>query len=372
MNNKSKIRNYVKIIGARKLMKTKDKPIIYIIGPSFKTQGGISSVLSIYNINFKDSLNMRFISSYSGDLRIKDLLFFSLALIQVFFICIFKKQVIFHIHSSTYGSYLRKSIIAWICLKFGKKVIFHIHGADFDSFLEDARVSLRKKIIKLLNAVDELVVLSDSWYRFFSAYVSSEKVRVIFNPSATYSNTYIKRANKKVKVLFMGRIGQRKGAYDLINAVTKIRFLNFTLDLVGDGEGNKLRNIVNNENLNNLVNIHDWVPHDKVGKLYDEADILVLPSYAEGMPMSILEAVGKGLPVIATNVGGIPEVVIDGRNGFVISPGDIEALAGKLEILIRDAILREEMGRNGLRLAGEKFSIDKIYSQLKELYNTLY
>lgn len=349
-------------------MKAKDKPIIYQIGPSFMTQGGISSVLSIYNKNFKACLNMRFISSYSGNLRIKDLLFFSLAVLKVLFICIFKKQVIFHIHCSTYGSYLRKSILARICLKFGKKVVFHIHGADFDSFLEDVSVSSRKRIIRLLNDVDKLVVLSDSWHKFFSAFVSSEKIRVLFNPSATYSATYKKRANPKVKVLFMGRIGQRKGAFDLINAVKKIRFLCFTLDLVGDGEGDKIRNIVNKENLNNLVNIYDWVPHDKVGSLYDEADILVLPSYAEGMPMSILEAIGKGLPIISTNVGGIPEVVIDGSNGFIINPGDIEALSEKLEMLISDASLREEMGRNGLLLAGEKFSIDKIFSQLKELY----
>lgn len=356
------------MIGERKLMKAKDKPIIYQIGPSFKTQGGISSVLSIYNKNFKDALNMRFISSYSGKLRIKDLLFFSLAVLRVFFICIFKKQVVFHIHCSTYGSYIRKSIIARICLRFGKRVIFHIHGADFDSFLEDVSSRWKKRITKLLNDIDELIVLSNSWQKFFSAYVSPEKIRVIFNPSETYSATYLQRSNPKVKVLFMGRIGQRKGAFDLINAVKKIRVLNFTLDLVGDGEGDKIRDIVNNEDLNKLVNIHDWVPHDKVGSLYDEADILVLPSYAEGMPMSILEAVGKGLPVIATNIGGIPEVVIDGRNGFIINPGDIEALAEKLEILISDASLREEMGRNGLLLAGEKFSIDRILCQLKELY----
>lgn len=352
-------------------MEAKEKKIIYIVGPSFKTQGGISSVLSIYNRNFKDSLNMRFIASYSGDLRIKDLLFFSLTLIKVLYLCISKKHIVFHIHSSTYGSYLRKSILARICMTFGKKVIFHIHGADFDSFLEDISSRYKKKIIKLLNEVDELVVLSESWYKFFSEYVSSEKIRVIFNPSESYSATYIKRSNPKVKVLFMGRIGQRKGAYDLINAVRKIRLLNFTLDLIGDGEGDKIRAIVKRKNLNKLVNIQDWIPHEKVWSLYDEADILVLPSYAEGMPMSILEAVGKGLPVIATSVGGIPEVVIDGKNGFVIEPGDIEALAEKLNILISDASLREEMGRNGLKLAGEKFSIDKIFSQLQELYNTM-
>jgi glycosyltransferase involved in cell wall biosynthesis len=351
------------------LAENRKEPIVYIVGPSFRTQGGISSVLLIYYNHFKDLLNMRFITSYSGNSRIKDLFYFATALLQVFFICISGKHAVFHIHSSTYGSFLRKSMIARLCLFFRREVIFHIHGADFDTFMEKVSSRWKGKIIKLLNQVDQLVVLSDSWKAFFIEYVSAEKIKVIVNPSSTYNPVYIKRRNPRVKVLFIGRIGRRKGAYDLIEAVKKIRFLNFSLDLVGDGEGDKIRNIAGVENLTGIVKVYDWVSHKDVGKLYDKADILVLPSYAEGLPMSILEAIGKGLPVISTNVGGIPEMIIDGRNGFIVEPGDIDALSEKMRVLISNAALREEMGKNSLKITEEKFTIEQNCNLLKKLYN---
>ena len=350
-------------------MGQKKDQTVYVIGPSFTTQGGISSVLQIYDSHFKDSLNMRFIASYSGHSRVKDLAYFSMALLRVFLICASGKKAIFHIHSSTYGSYIRKSIISRLCLSFHRKVIFHVHGADFDTFLEEAGIRWKRNIISLLNKADRVAVLSDSWKDFLTEYVAAGKIKVIYNPSATYHPDYAKRRNSRVRLLFIGRIGVRKGSYDLIEAVKKIRYLNFSVDLVGDGEGDKIRKIANAENLTGIVNVHDWVSQkEELWRWYDKADFLVLPSYAEGLPMSVLEAVGKGLPVVATNVGGIPEAVIAGKNGFIIAPGDVDTLSEKMELLINDAALREEMGRNSLKIAGEKFSIQKIHDCLKELY----
>ncbi len=353
------------------MTRREQRSIVYIIGPSFRTQGGISSVLLIYHNHFRDPLNMRFIPSYSGNSRIADVVLFAVAFVRVFFLCIFEKHAIFHIHSSTYASFIRKSMLARCALIFRKKVILHIHGADFDTFLDDIGSGWRKRVIKTLNEVDRVVVLSESWKEFFLAHVPAEKIRVIVNPSETYDPVYIERRNEVIKVLFIGRIGQRKGAYDLIKAAGRIRSLNFALDLVGDGEGDAIREIVHVDGLERIVHVYNWVSHVEIGGFYDKADILVLPSYSEGLPMSVLEGIGKGLPVISTNVGGIPEAVIDGHNGFIISPGDVNALAEKMSILIRDTELREEMGRKSLKIAGSKFSVEANYVLLKELYEGL-
>lgn len=328
-------------------------------------------MLLIYHNSFSDDLNMRFIPSYSGSSRIADVVLFAAAFIRVLFLSVFTKHAIFHIHSSTYGSFIRKSILAKCALRFRKKVILHIHGADFDTFLDDIGSGWRRRVIKTLNSVDRVVVLSESWKEFFSAHVPAEKLRVIVNPSATYIPEYIERKNTVVKVLFIGRIGRRKGAYDLIEAVRRIRSLSFELDIAGDGEGDAIREIVRADGLENTVHVHDWISHKDIGVLYDKADILVLPSYSEGLPMSILEGIGKGLPVISTSVGGIPEAVIDGYNGFIISPGDVDALAERMSILIREAALREEMGRNSLKIAGGKFSTGANRRLLEELYGEL-
>jgi len=104
---------------------------------------------------------------------------------------------------------------------------------------------------------------------------------------------------------------------------------------------------------------------------YKHADIFVLPSYNEGLPMSILEAGSFGLPVISTPVGGIPEVIEDGVNGYLIEPGDIEALKDRLLLLANGPELREKMGKNLKILIGEKFNEKKMVNQINFIYQEL-
>ncbi|MCX7920931.1 MAG: glycosyltransferase family 4 protein [Clostridia bacterium] len=346
-------------------------PKVFMVGPSFKTQGGISSVLKIYHDNYKSSLKLNFIPSYLGKNRAADFIYFAQAAVRVFINCILHKNAVFHIHSSIKGSYLRKSILANICMAFKRKVVFHIHSGNFDRFVEGAKPGKREKIIGLLNKVDRVVALSNGWYNYFSTIVPANRLLTIYNPCFTVDKEYKRRTNSKVNILFIGRLGERKGIYDLMEAVKKIRDRNFELRLYGDGDNEAIKDIVNKNNLNNRVVVNDWVPHTKIGQIYETADILVLPSYAEGLPMSVLEAIGKGLPVVSTDVGGIPEAVFNGRNGFIIKPGDIDALAEKMRILIDNPALREEMGRNSLAIASERFSVEKIGQQLEELYRTV-
>jgi glycosyltransferase involved in cell wall biosynthesis len=356
------------------------RPKVFMIGPSLKTQGGISSVLDIYSRDFRESLNLCFIPSYSGRSRILDMLLFAGAFFRVLWASLFSVNPIFHIHMASNGSYLRKSILARICLARGHRLILHIHGAMFDQFMERAGSEKKKKIITLLNKANRVIVLSGSWFSFFEKYVPGERLRVIYNPSSTYSsgqNRAYKTGNVQaggstlMKVLFMGRFGQRKGAYDLIRAAAKLREVPFMLDMYGDGEIEKVRELVEKENLKEKVSINGWVPHSKIWEIYENADVMALPSYAEGLPMSLLEAVGEGLPVVSTRVGGIPEVVEDGRNGFLIEPGDVEALADRLRRLVTSPEMAERMGRESLNIAREKFSTDRIGQELQQLYQEL-
>ncbi len=353
---------------------------VFMVGPSLGTQGGISSVLDIYNRNFKEKLNLSFISSYSGRNRIMDVLMFNGAVLKVLFINVFYAAPVFHIHVASKGSYLRKSILAKFCMAFRHKLILHVHGAMFDQFLEGATQSRKNKIIALFNKADQVVVLSEYWFSYFAKYIPKERLRIIYNPSSTFKSGFVKACNRTtsrsdkgggMQVLFMGRLGERKGTYDLIRAAAKLKDTDFVLNLYGDGEVDKVRELVEKENLEGIVAVNGWVPHSRINEIYESADIMVLPSYAEGLPMSLLEAIGKGLPVISTHVGGIPELIEDGRNGFLIEPGDVEALADKLKILLTSPELVEKMGKESLAIAGKKFSIEKAGEQLQELYNSL-
>lgn len=344
---------------------------IYIIGPSFKTQGGISSVLKLYRSNYAARFNMVFIPSYSGFGRHKDLLLFSAALARVFLACLVEKAPVFHIHVASRGSFLRKSMIAGICRLFDKKIIFHIHGAMFDRFIEDSPPRKKEKILGCLKAADKVVVLSHKWKDFFAKYLPEDKISVVYNPTPTYRPEYIPRSNPRPVIIFMGRLGKRKGTYDLIEAAKLIKAKEFLLRLYGDGDVEEVKALIETEGLKERISVNNWVEHSRVEAIYEGADLLVLPSYAEGLPMSVLEAIGKGLPVVSTEVGGIPEAVEDGHSGFILEPGDVAGLAERMGRLVEDAGLREAMGKAGLKLAGDKFSIGSVGKQLERLYSEL-
>jgi glycosyltransferase involved in cell wall biosynthesis len=357
-------------------MKLKKGCQVIMLGPSFKTQGGISSVLKIYKENFAMKDSLTFIETYSGKNRLKDFLYFGTSIIKTFFVCIRNKDIIAHIHTASNGSYFRKSILANIFHLFGKKVIFHIHGAEFDLFIEKSSEARKKDIINTLNKCERVIVLSQTWKNYFAKYVDQKRIEVLYNPAVTGKTALqprvkAKNGNEKVVIIFLGRLGQRKGAYDLVNAVEKIRDENFLLYMYGDGEIKEISDIVQKKNLGDKIMIKGWLSHDRVDEVYKDSDILVLPSYAEGLPMSILEAISYGLPIVSTNVGGISEAVQEGKNGYLIIPGDVEALANRLKCLINEYELRVSMSKKSLEIAWEKFSVDTLEKKLINIYNSI-
>ncbi|MDP4183033.1 MAG: glycosyltransferase family 4 protein [Bacillota bacterium] len=344
---------------------------IILVGPSLKTQGGISSVIRTYLASFQKDVKITFIPTYFGRNRAIDILFFVIAIFRITLNCITRPGAIFHINSSYYGSFLRKSILANICFVFRKKVLFHIHAGEFNLFIDAASDRKKRSIIKLLNRVNKVIILSESFKSYFSRYVKSEKLEVIYNPCPFVAEQYTKRSNNKLKLLFVGRIWHDKGAYDLLEAIKLIDSKDLTVQLFGDGEVKKFTDLVKAEGLDDIIKVNPWVSQKELLKLYDSSDLLVLPSYAEGLPMSVLEAMGRGLPVIATVVGGIPEAVSDGQNGYLIKPGDTLDLKTKIEIFLNNPELCTQMGKKSLEIAKEKFSIPVIKKKLLLTYEEL-
>lgn len=345
----------------------KDYKVIHI-GPSIKTQGGISSVLKIYREQLAGALNFSFIPSYSGRGRWKDIILFTAALFTVFVSCLAGRNIIYHIHVASRGSYLRKSIIARVCLLFRRKVILHIHGGRFDYFIENSGDLKKKRIIGLMNRADRIVVLSQSWRSYFRQYLPDDKIVVLHNPCPTIAPSYNKPTEMPVRLVFIGRLCRAKGAWDLVDAIGRMDACGMRLDMYGNGENEWIKSLVEQKGLDGIISVHEWVSNDTINRVLDSAHILVLPSYYEGLPMSILEAMSKGLAIVAGNVGGIPEAVIDNENGFLVKPGDIETLADRMSRLVRDPDLRAKMGARSLVIARQKFSIRSVQCQLSLLY----
>ncbi len=175
-----------------------------------------------------------------------------------------------------------------------------------------------------------------------------------------------------VRILFLGHIGKDKGSFDLVEAAAILRRLlpsiSFAIEMRGEsllpGEMQSVQQFVRAGGLEGAVRIAPPVfGVDKVACLA-QSDVFVLPSYHEGMPISLIEAMAAGLALIATNVGGIPDLVTDGENGLLVRPGRPAKLAEALARLICDPELRLSMGQQGRRRAQECHDLDRRVTEL--------
>lgn len=341
-----------------------------MIGPD--SQGGITSVIKMLLANKLDDYAI-FLPSYRGKFFIFNICYFLFFLVKYAFTLIFNKNIrVVHIHFAINGSFLRKIFVLNIAKIFNKKVIFHSHIPKSDILFGLDSVNIINSLIqKTLNKADLLISLSSFWKNALESKCSNKNTSVIYNPVEIKLINEIKRDNQCINLLFMGRIEQRKGFFDLIEAAKLISNPDIKIKVYGDGEINKAKKLVKDNNLSQIVEIFGWISGDKVSEVYNNADIVVLPSYNEGLPMTLLEAAAYGLPIISTPVGGIPDIVTDGVNGFLIQPGDYKALAEKIKILANDKELRKGMGQESYKIACEKFDTNKVVDNLISIYNSL-
>ncbi len=178
-------------------------------------------------------------------------------------------------------------------------------------------------------------------------------------------------ANPKVKILFIGRLIPRKGFQRVVKSLPKLRTLvqqPFEVEVVGSGAARTHLNALAEElKVTDLIRYVGTVPYDELEKSYQYADIFVLTSLSEGMPSVILEAMGCGLPILASDVGGNNEIVTEGENGFLIKGDDIDLIADRLAVLINDTVVRSRMGAAS-RVRAMEYDWQKIMDQYLSLY----
>lgn len=345
------------------------KPKILMIGSHSSVTGGMSTVIELYNgYNiFKDYAI--FLASYKRGSVIYRIAFF----IKFLFVYLYKLMSvhsikIVHVHSSYKGSFFRKAIILNIAKLFHKKTIFHLHGSEFSIFYNESPDFIKKMITNTLNKTDLIIVLSEQWKSTISNISTNNNVKVLYNPTVIKEISSDK--SKLVKIAFMGRLCKRKGTYDIIEAAKYINS-NLEINLYGDGNIDEFQKLINDNHLQQKVKIMGWISGKEKEEVLKNSDIYLLPSYNEGLPMSILEAMAHALPIISTPVGGIPEAVEEGVNGFLVGPGDYKEIAKKIDLLAEDKPLREKMGQESYKIAKEKFDIKIIIKQLQDIYDEM-
>ncbi|MTJ48421.1 glycosyltransferase family 4 protein [Dolichospermum sp. UHCC 0259] len=346
---------------------------IMMIGASLEQNGGIATVEKLILKHADKNLDIQHITSHDEGSIKHRLMVFNQALIKLLWRLITQKIDIVYIHLSDGGSLIRKSIIALIGLIFNKPVFIHTHGAEFHVTYSRLPKWAKQCLSSLFRRCNGFIVLSTIWQDFYVTNLGLNPQRVFVLPNPTeLPMTVPQRCNiEKVTLLFCGRVGERKGAFDLIKAFANLPYATKNrseLILAGDGDIEQGQELVKSLNLVDNITFLGWVDSKQRDSLLNQADVFILPSYNEGLPMAILEAMGWGLPIISTPVGGIPELVITNKNGWLVTPGNIKQLSQVMQSLVENEELRLSLGKNA-RETVMPFDVNNYCPQLVNIFN---
>lgn len=281
---------------------------------------------------------------------------------------------IVHLHFAADGSFWRKEKLAKLSKIFQKKLILHCHASRFKDFYSESSTEKKRWIVKTLQMADILIVLSNSWKSWFiSIGIPENKIKILHNitspPILLPKN---KMNDGKIHFLFMGEIGKRKGVFDILRGLSKRKDeLEGRLELRIGGNSNEklLIDTIHNNQLENMVKFEGWVSGEKKIELFNWADVFILPSFNEGLPISILEAMSYSLPIISTPVGGIPEVVSE-KNGKLVTPGNDIEIINAMKSFIEKPEMIKTCGDNSRNIV-KTYLPDYVLKHLKQIYENL-
>lgn len=342
---------------------------ICMVVPDRLVKGGIASVVNGYREHdFSGKCEVSYIESYRNGSKWEKLAKALKGYLLFFREMILNKPDIVHIHSSFGPSFYRKMPFIYMACFRGVPVINHIHGAEFETFYLKASDRKKRRIRKVYGKCTMLIALSEEWKRNLESVVSPEKITVIENYCKIPD---LSGTEKKKQILFLGEIGKRKGCYDIPEIYGRVLEKGERLPLImaGDGELAEVKKLFEDRDLLESVSFPGWVRGADKNKCLKESGIFLFPSYYEGMPMAVLEAMAYGMAIVTTRVGGIPHLLEDGGSGYLCEPGDIEGLSKRLLELSKDGDKRRKMGERARQKAIADYSMESHIKKLMDLYD---
>ncbi|WEF35668.1 glycosyltransferase family 4 protein [Pseudoduganella chitinolytica] len=345
---------------------------IVMMGTSRGTKGGIASVVQVYeDAGLFGRFPIRYIATHRDGGALGKVRAMLCAYVTLLGMLLRGQVALLHVHLASRASFWRKYPIFLLGRLFGVPTILHLHGGGFMKFYEEECGKLRKWMVRnVYDNATHVLVLSGQWERWVRSMTRNPNVQALYNPVIAEPTTVPWSARDAGTVLVLGRLNRAKGTYDLLQAAAQLpaELAHARLRLGGDGEIEQAGAAVRELGLQDRVDLLGWVgPADKPA-LLNTATVYALPSYHEGLPMSVLEAMAAGLPVVTTPVGGIPEAVTDGVEGFLVEPGDVTALRDRLQLLLSDRALAQRMGEAGRRKVEQLFLSSTIMPRVERLY----
>lgn len=347
---------------------------VLMAGVDRSTKGGMWSVAENYlqDAGLRREVRLRYVATASSGSAIRKAACFGIGLVRILWDMLTRRPEVVHLHVSERGSVRRKALIASLARRLGSKVILHMHGAEFQPWYESLDARGQQRVRDCLNGADCILILGEYWRGFISSLTEDEtKIRVLYNAvNAQPENPYDPDAHH---LLFLGEVGERKGVYDLLQAMQRIDAQlpeETRLLLYGPNPDGDIQQRISQLGLDARVQYCGWADRAKKAEAFAQTAISVLPSYHEGLPMTLLETMAHGIPCITTAVAAIPEAV-DDSNGVLLQPGDVGALADAILGLVRDAEARRAKSAHAHQRVQTMFSMEAHKRSLLQIYAEL-
>ena len=331
-------------------------------------RGGIDRMMDAIRQRFREcpraDVSLQFVVSRGPNIWASPIAL-SWALLRILRLHAWQGIDVIHINLSANASAYRKIEAAAVASFLRIPYIIHLHSGEFDRFWDSCNRVTRRRIETLFARAEAVIVLGQVWSDVVVAKLPELSGRTFIMPNSTKAQRRTLHPDGPVRILFLGRLCEAKGIGNLLQAFDMMRHRNdWQAILAGDGAVAETRMLVERLGLSRRVKVPGWLDDESVTGELQAADILVLPSWVENLPMCVVEAFAHGLAVVCTPVGALPEIVEHEKTGLLVPVNDAPALAAALERLLSNPDLRAGLGLRARALHASQFEINAYVDRL--------
>lgn len=348
---------------------------IALVGPHPASRGGVAATVRTIEATLGDEFDFVTVATQVDGTAFEKVAAGIASLRQLAHLCRRGDVDLVHVHASAGISFARKATAAWIARRRGIPVVLHVHGGGFGAQLRGrgSRGAVGRRALRnALVTADAVVALTPGWAADLGRFAPIARLHVV--PNSPDLDAPVVRngavATAPPTIAYLGHLYRDKGVYELLDAFATLRRSRPDLRLVLAGEGREseaLREYASGC-ADGGVELPGWVGPEAKGELLATARCLVLPSYHEGLPLVVLEAMHAGIPIVATAVGGVPEVARDGREALLVEPRDRAGLALALARVLDDDELAARLGAAAQARAAADYSAAAFAQRIAAVY----
>ena len=348
---------------------------VCMLGSDLSVRGGMSTVVSqLLRHQWSRDIQIEYIPTHETGSLLHRCLVFAGGYLRLRRLLKKGQADLVHLHMSQRGSFCRKYILYRLAKRRHVPIVLHLHGSEFMQFYAAAPESTKARIREILLGCDRVLTLGRNWARNIRSIEPRARLRVLHN-AVVIPKEQAAWQEERTELCYLGVLTPRKGVGDLLYALkllagTTPRPIHLTVAGTGEDQS-RLEELSRELGLSHRVSFTGWIDDETKHRLLCGSQCFILPSYNEGLPVCILEALSYGVPAVCTDVGSTGEAVLDKKNGRLVQPGDPDALAEAIRYTVSSRETWEALSTCAGQTARDGFDERYVFAQLEDIYAAL-